>query len=188
MVLSPESVQSEWVGAELHWVIENRPDLIVPVLIKTCVANDLHLRSGRIQYIDFRGNLQDAQHQLLKIWNIDYEYKRQQHELRLVQGPYELQGSIYPIRSRIIVGRVPQQTSDRDCTVITIADITLSSIHAEFELQQDGFVHVWDLQSRSGSFVKRRRLERSILHDGDEIRLGNLLFVYRHFAEASKSD
>ncbi len=185
VVLSPQSVESEWVRSELHWAMENRADRIVPVLIKTCDVNDLHLRLARVQHLDFRNDLQDAQERLLKIWNIDYEYKRQPHELRLVQGPSDLQGAIYPIRGRVIVGRRPDQPSDPDCTVITLSDICVARRHAEFVLEEDGFVRVTDLGSPNGTLVNHRPVKSAVLHDGDEIRLGISLFVYRHFPEGS---
>lgn len=185
VVLSPQSVESEWVRSELHWALEHRANYIIPVLIKTCNSTDLHLRLARVQHIDFRNDLQDAQKQLLKIWNIDYEYKRQPHELRLVQGPFDLQGAIYPLRGRVIVGRRPDQSSDPDCTVITLSDDCLARRHAEFVLKEDGYVHVTDLDSPNGTLVNGRCIRSAVLHDGDEIRLGRSLFVYRHFPKDS---
>jgi pSer/pThr/pTyr-binding forkhead associated (FHA) protein len=92
-----------------------------------------------------------------------------------------LQGAIYPIRGRVIVGRRPDQALEPDCTVITVSDICLARRHAEFALKDDGYVHVTDLRSPNGTLVNGRCISSTVLHDGDEIRLGRSLFLYRHF-------
>src|SRR5262249_53850321 len=158
----------------------------IPVLIETCDSNDLHLRLPRVQHIDFRNNLQAAQERLLKVWNIDFEYTRQPHELRLVQGLSDSQGAIYPIRGEPLLGRRPDRTSDPNCTVIRLSDICLAREHAEFVLEEGGVVRVTDLDSTNGTLVNHRCVRSAILEDGDEIRMGSSLFVYRRFQPSGR--
>jgi hypothetical protein len=54
VALSPNSVRSEWVRAEVDWALDNRKDWLVPVLIGDCNPEDCHLRLRQIQYIDLR--------------------------------------------------------------------------------------------------------------------------------------
>jgi hypothetical protein len=53
LVVSPRSLDSEWVKDELFWAIDNRPDRIIPVVIGQCSPADFHIRLRRIQPIDF---------------------------------------------------------------------------------------------------------------------------------------
>src|SRR5262245_4246888 len=43
VVLSPNSVKSEWVRAEVHWAMENRKGRVVPVFVADCDPFQLHL-------------------------------------------------------------------------------------------------------------------------------------------------
>jgi tetratricopeptide (TPR) repeat protein len=71
VVMTPDSVASEWVQAEVHWALEKRKDRVVPVLRGDCNPEDLHLKLLRIQHIDFRGNLAEAQKKLLALWGVE---------------------------------------------------------------------------------------------------------------------
>jgi len=73
VVLSPRSVNSEWVGAEVHWAMDERRRQFVPVLAEDCEWQDLHLMMRRIQYVDFRRDLDDARRRLLDTWGIVLE-------------------------------------------------------------------------------------------------------------------
>src|SRR5688572_672761 len=61
---------------------------------------------------------------------------------------------------------------------IVISDPKVSSFHARVDRGPDGFVLV-DLKSRNGCFVNNRRVETSVLHTGDEIRLGTARLAYK---------
>src|SRR5580704_3397167 len=69
VVMSPNAVDSEWVKDEVHWAVEERPGKLVPVLIGDCKPRDLHIRMGRIQYVDFLHD-PDAGRRLLATWGI----------------------------------------------------------------------------------------------------------------------
>jgi hypothetical protein len=49
VVLSNESVKSEWVEAEVHWALDERKGRIIPVRIDDCDEADLHLKLRQIQ-------------------------------------------------------------------------------------------------------------------------------------------
>ena len=70
VLLSRESVKSEWVRAEVHWAIENRPNKIVPVLVEDCDTAKLHLRLATIQFIDLVRDRVGGLDELLEIWKV----------------------------------------------------------------------------------------------------------------------
>lgn len=74
---------------------------------------------------------------------------------------------------RLTIGRSP------DCDIF-LDDITVSRNHAVLSRTDSGFV-IEDQGSLNGTFVNRRRVERSALADGDEIQIGKykLTFVVR---------
>src|SRR2546423_1532597 len=43
VVMSPRSVVSRWVRAEVHWAMTQREGRFVPVLVEDCELDDLHL-------------------------------------------------------------------------------------------------------------------------------------------------
>ncbi len=62
IVISPDSLESEWVQNELIYTLQNKPGQIYPVLFR-----DAHLPPEliTIQYVDFRGDYDSALAQLL---------------------------------------------------------------------------------------------------------------------------
>lgn len=54
VVLSRNSVCSQWVRTEVSWAMRNRPGRVLPVLIEDCNPDDLHLRLASIQCLDLR--------------------------------------------------------------------------------------------------------------------------------------
>jgi TIR domain/FHA domain len=181
VALSPHAVRSEWVRSETQWALEHLADRVVPVLVETCNLDELHLRLAFIQHIDFREDVIAAQEQLLRIWNIDYLHIRDTHELRVVGGPFSAVGGIYPIRGRLVVGRKPEPSVDANCTVLQLSDICLARRHAEFVSVGDQ-AYVEDLGSPNGTLLNGECISSAVLlHDGDEIRCGQSLLLYRHF-------
>lgn len=59
-----------------------------------------------------------------------------------------------------------------------LQDERISRQHARIEFQQDGY-YLFDCNSSNGSFVNGRRVGRSLLRHGDEIRLGNTVMEFR---------
>ena len=70
VVLTPRSVTSQWVQAEVHWAFEERKDRFVPVLAEDCEWRKIHLMMRTIQFVDFRQVCSEAQRRLLKCWDI----------------------------------------------------------------------------------------------------------------------
>lgn len=68
LVMSPRAASSEWVKDELHWAIDNRPQRIIPILIDDCDPRQFHIRIARLQYIDFRSDLDESRRRLLGIF------------------------------------------------------------------------------------------------------------------------
>ena len=71
--------------------------------------------------------------------------------------------------ARITIGRAPINS-------LVFNDRELSKSHAEIFADGDGYM-VCDLGSSNGTFVNGKRLaphDMKVLHNGDEIRLGNL--------------
>lgn len=74
-------------------------------------------------------------------------------------------GEMYPLRGeRVTIGRNP----DAD---IFLDDVTVSRNHAVITHVGDEFA-ILDEGSLNGTFVNRRRNERAVIHDGDEIQIG----------------
>jgi len=56
LVLSPNSVASRWVKAEVDWAVEHRWGKIEPILLEECDPEDLHLMLPQLQYVDFHAD------------------------------------------------------------------------------------------------------------------------------------
>jgi pSer/pThr/pTyr-binding forkhead associated (FHA) protein len=76
-------------------------------------------------------------------------------------------------RDRLTIGR------DAENDIALPDDARTSRVHAAVERYANGWA-VHDMGSRNGTFVNRQRVHRErVLHDGDEIRAGNTVLVYR---------
>jgi pSer/pThr/pTyr-binding forkhead associated (FHA) protein len=71
---------------------------------------------------------------------------------------------------RLTIGRSP----DSD---IFLDDVTVSRRHAVLVRWPAGFA-IEDLGSLNGTFVNRRRVDRKLLEDGDEMRIGKYKLTY----------
>ncbi len=60
---------------------------------------------------------------------------------------------------------------------LQIDDASVSSRHAEIELENDDF-HLHDLGSTNGSFVNGEQVTDAVLHHGDEVRFGVVETVF----------
>jgi len=52
VVMTPASMQSEWVKDEVHWAIDHRPGRILPIMLDRCDPAGFHIRLRRLQLID----------------------------------------------------------------------------------------------------------------------------------------
>jgi transcriptional regulator with GAF, ATPase, and Fis domain len=98
------------------------------------------------------------------------------HRLVARDGP--LKGSVFSLDdTEFSVGRNP---SNR----LSVSDPSLSRQHCVI-LSRDGRYHFRDLESRNGSFVNGVPVRERALEDGDEIQIGNSLFLF--LAEEAES-
>jgi len=56
IILSPNSVSSDWVKAETHWAFENRKGKIIPIVLKSCDSSELYLLLPLIQFVNLSDN------------------------------------------------------------------------------------------------------------------------------------
>ncbi len=76
-----------------------------------------------------------------------------------------------PLQGNLQVGRA-------DACQIKLSDTYVSSFHARI-FSRDGQWYVEDLGSTNGTLVNGRRITRQALSDGDVIRIGHSVLVYR---------
>jgi pSer/pThr/pTyr-binding forkhead associated (FHA) protein len=80
-------------------------------------------------------------------------------------------GETYTLRGeRVTIGRHPD-------AAIFLDDVTVSRNHAVVVREGDDWVIV-DEGSLNGTYVNRRRGDRTVLSDGDEIQIGKYKFTY----------
>jgi pSer/pThr/pTyr-binding forkhead associated (FHA) protein len=60
---------------------------------------------------------------------------------------------------------------------IFLDDVTVSRRHAQFTRTDDGFV-VADTGSLNGTYLNRKRIEESPLHNGDEVQVGKFRLLF----------
>jgi len=60
---------------------------------------------------------------------------------------------------------------------ISLDDITVSRRHATIERTNDGYI-LSDAGSLNGSYVNQERVERLLLHHGDELQIGKFRLVF----------
>jgi len=61
---------------------------------------------------------------------------------------------------------------------IVLDDMTVSAEHARIVFEHGQFV-IYDLASLNGTFVNQQRVQRQLLMDGDSIRLGNTVLIFK---------
>jgi hypothetical protein len=73
-----------------------------------------------------------------------------------------------------------RNTIGRDGTLceVVVDDPTVSKRHAEVRYENGQFI-LYDLASTNGTFVNNNRVQRQNLLDGDEVRIGNIGFVFK---------
>jgi hypothetical protein len=74
VVLSPNSVRSQWVKYELLYALNHSTlkDRLVPVLYKPCNADELSWVLRAIQIVDLQRNWGKGLQSLLRIWGVGY--------------------------------------------------------------------------------------------------------------------
>lgn len=82
--------------------------------------------------------------------------------------------------SSLFIGRDPEQPDHEQ--IALAGDNRTSRRHARIEVSQ-GTVAVHDLGSKNGTYVNGKRVNTGLLSDGDVLRIGNSLLLFRHESE-----
>jgi pSer/pThr/pTyr-binding forkhead associated (FHA) protein len=81
-------------------------------------------------------------------------------------------------RTRTVRASVPITIGRAPTATLVVSDAQVSRLHARIDLA-DGILNVRDLDSRNGTFVNARPIERPVdLQDGDEIDVGTTRIVF----------
>ena len=75
LVLTPDSVCSEWVKRELFYALDQQRyrNRIIPLLRKRCNPKKLSWTLNSFERVDFTGDFAAACQQLLRIWKIKFK-------------------------------------------------------------------------------------------------------------------
>ena len=75
IVLTPDSVRSQWVKRELLFALNERRynERIIPLLRKPCEYARLSWALPEFQLVDFSGSFDMGCRQLLRIWKMEYK-------------------------------------------------------------------------------------------------------------------
>ena len=87
-----------------------------------------------------------------------------------------------PFLPKIRIDRLPAEIGRGEQVAVRIADRWVSRRHCLIEVSDEGIV-VCDLDSKHGTFVNQRRVERSVINDGDVLAIGLRNFVAQVGAE-----
>ena len=90
---------------------------------------------------------------------------------RLVAVGWMLDGKEFELSGEAVIGR------SEDCEVV-VPSPRASRRHARIFRDNDGFV-VEDLKSKNGVLINSRAVTRHVLHDGDEVLVGEQSFIFR---------
>ena len=86
------------------------------------------------------------------------------------QGGGRAGETFHPQGPKTMIGRSP------DCEVF-LDDVTVSRKHAAL-VEESGAFYVEDQGSLNGTFVNRKRIERSQIEDGDELQVGKYRLTF----------
>lgn len=79
LTLSPNSVRSMWVKRELLFALQQNhfENRIIPLLLQSCDHERLSWTLSLFQFVDFTGSLDDGYRELLRIWGVGFDPKRE---------------------------------------------------------------------------------------------------------------
>ena len=99
---------------------------------------------------------------------------------RLILNPGQADEQAFPLRSgSTTIGRTPEND-------VCVVHKSLSRRHARIAIEAEGRIAIEDLQSKNGTFVGEERLAAPTpLRDGDHVRLGRQLLVFRRTGSAA---
>jgi len=84
IVLTPDSVRSQWVKRELLFALNDirYNERIVPLLLKPCNYSRLSWTLPEFQLVDFSGSFDLGCRQLLRIWKMEYKSSDRERRTR----------------------------------------------------------------------------------------------------------
>lgn len=99
---------------------------------------------------------------------------------------YTIDGELHEVELRTVdtfIGRSP------DCEIQFLHDAELSRVHCSIQRQNDGSYTLVDEGSRNGTFLNEERVlnEEKPLSDGDRIRIGHTVMVFREAANEGRT-
>ncbi len=90
--------------------------------------------------------------------------------LYISSGPQA--GRDFRLSRDTIIGRNPSE-----CDVI-LSDRGVSDKHARIKQEDDEFV-IYDLASTNGTYVNEKKVQKQILSDDDQIRVGGTVLIFK---------
>ena len=198
VVMSPDAQTSEWVQAETHWALEHKRGRVIPLMLRGCAPEEIHLKLGTLQYVDYRHDPVAASQLLRSLLTTTPGAISRLSDPNLVKcfgdttvigkritatvllfiepalGPaYELRLSI---EHSATIGRM-------EGVELMLADSCISRRHAKLGVGQSSAgpsLMLTDLDSSNGTYVNQERLLTSHpLAVGDLIELGNVRLLVR---------
>jgi hypothetical protein len=197
VVLSPDSVRSDWVQTEVHWALEKRKGRVIPVMIEGCDPADLHLKLLRIHYLDFRQDFDAAAERLLQILqsnrrtdDTDSALDESEQDativlnitetvlsFRVTGGPQEESQLTARFRRNCVIGRAKSAN-------LRILDDLVSRRHADISVASrkgEKQLLITDLGSANGTFVNENRIAAPTpMQEGDVIGVGKTQLTLEH--------
>lgn len=199
VVMSPDAQTSDWVQAETHWALEHKRGRVIPLMVRSCTPEEIHLKLGKLQFIDYRRDPAAAAARLraligepasnaitritaptLMLDSCDATVIRERlaAEVLLFIEPDSQPGYEQRLRiqSAATIGRM-------EGVDLCLPDGCISRRHARLSVSRSSsgpVLTLADLDSANGTYVNRERLIASrCLAVGDLIELGNVRLLVR---------
>jgi hypothetical protein len=67
VILTPNSIHSEWVQCEVHWALENKKNRVIPLMLSRCDPSHLHIKLSKIQHLDYENDPTEARNRLASL-------------------------------------------------------------------------------------------------------------------------
>ena len=199
VVLSPDAQASEWVQAETHWALEHKRGRVIPVMARACTPEELHLKLGTLQYVDFRGDSATAAARLRALIGADPDESATRifdpRPVAVADGATVISERLAAevllfIEPAVGAGYEQRVQIQRSATIgrmdgvdLRLQDECVSRRHAKLCVARSGTeaeLTLADLESANGTFVNRERLRASRrLAVGDMIEIGSVRLAVR---------
>jgi|694.fasta_scaffold00816_30 hypothetical protein len=76
LLMTENSIHSEWVKNEVNWAMQNRAGKVIPVQLQPCASEEFHLGIPRIEHVDYSAGVETARRKLLATFGIEYDPNR----------------------------------------------------------------------------------------------------------------